>query len=212
MRIVSIILFLGLVMSGCDKKSDFFMFDCTVYDDKLDAPVSGAQVSIFVQRIEGGFNTNYQLVGEATTDAQGRFYIEIEKDVFYSYRIDISDADHFSASYEVNPDNVPFSHPYSATFSVEPKAWVATHFINQNFSSTATFAVLSDNDNCMECCSGNNTIVQGFPIDSVFVCPVYGDQQITVSGNYVDMNGGVNQILQTAFVQAFDTTTVTVVY
>ena len=206
------VFFLLLIISGCDKKTDFFMFDCIVYDEKVDAPVVGANVSISVQRIEGGFNTNYEQVGQATTDAEGRFYIEIEKDVFFSYRIDISDDNHFSVSYEVSPDDVPFSHAYTDTYLVEPKAWVATRLLNQNFSTTATFAVISDNTNCSECCTGNNTIVQGFPIDSVFVCPVYGEQQVAVSGNYVDMNGGVNQILETAFVQAFDTTTVTVVY
>lgn len=211
MRSVLSLLIIVLATS-CEKKPDDFVFDCTVFNNRNNTPVENATVKMFVQRIDGGFNTNYEQVGLTTTDASGQFIIEIEKDVFYSYRIDISHAGHFDKSFEINPDDVPFSTAYSETFEVFPKAWVATHLINQNFSSTATFAVQSDNEDCAECCSGGNTIVQGFPVDSVFVCPVIGEQQVTVSGSYVDMNGMVTQILETAFVQAFDTTTVTVIY
>lgn len=208
------VLFLILIVAaaGCDTRTDFFAFDCTVFNQRLNQPVSDATVRIYVQPADGGFNSNYELVGTANTDATGKFYLEIDKDVFLSYRIDISHTGHFSKSYFISPDDVPFSHAYSETFDVEPKAWVATHLINQNFSSTATFSVDADNGSCSECCSGDNTTVQGFSIDTVFVCPVVGEQEVTVSGNYVDMNGTVNQILETAYVQAFDTTTVTVVY
>ena len=79
-------------------------------------------------------------------------------------------------------------------------------------SQAATFSVDADTDECVECCSSGNTIIQGFPIDSVFVCQVYGEQQINVAGNYLDQNGAVHQIAETAFAASFDTTTVTVVY
>ncbi|MCB0756381.1 MAG: hypothetical protein H6601_08520 [Flavobacteriales bacterium] len=199
-------------MVGCKKKSDVFMFDCTVYDERVDAAVSGASVTMLVQRADGGFNPNFEIVGSATTDASGRFYIEVEKGVFYAYRVDVSHPTHFNESFSINPDDVPFSTAYSETFVIDPKAWIATHLINQNMSQTATFAVVANNGNCTECCSGGNTIVQGANVDSVFICPVYGEQQISVAGNYVDENGGVHQIAETAYVQAFDTTTVTVIY
>jgi hypothetical protein len=212
MRIAFLILFAGVILSGCQKKSDVFMFDCNVYDERVGIPVAGAEVVMKVQRADGGFNPNFEEVGTGETDNEGRFYIEVDKDVFYSYQVEISHEQHFTKAFSINPDNVPFSSAYSETFVVEPKAWVATHLINQNFSSSATFKVVADNDECSACCTSGNTTVSGFPVDSVFVCPVYGEQQITVSGSYTDMNGGVHQIAETAYVQAFDTTTVTVVY
>lgn len=201
-----------LAVAGCKKKTDVFMFDCTVYDERVDVPVAGASVIMSAQRVDGGFNPNFETVGTATTDASGRFYIEVDKEVFYAYRVDISHATHFTEAFSIDPDNVPFSTAYSETFVVAPKAWVATHLVNQNMSQTATFAVVADNGNCTECCTGGSTIVQGSSVDSVFVCPVYGEQQISIAGNYVDENGGVHQIAETAYVQAFDTTTVTVTY
>ncbi len=211
MRYIGLILML-VALAGCDKKTDVFMFDCVVFDDRVNAAVADAAVVMKVQRADGGFNPNFETVGSATTDANGRFYIEVDKEVFYSFRVDVTHSNHFAESFSINPDDVPFSTAYSTTFSVDPKAWIAIHLINQNMSQSAMFSIDSDNDNCSECCTNSNTIVQGSMVDSVFVCPVYGEQQVGVNGNYTDENGGTFQIAETAYVQAFDTTTVTVIY
>ncbi|MFM1875952.1 MAG: hypothetical protein RL266_1689 [Bacteroidota bacterium] len=202
----------SLLLVSCQKKSDFFMFDCVVYDQTVNIPVAGASIVMKVQRASGGFNPNFETVGTATTDSEGRFYLEVEKDVFYSYRVEITHPNHFFEAFSINPDNVPFSTAYSSTFVVDPKAWIATHIINQNMSQTVTFNLVADNGNCSECCAEGSTIIQGTTVDTTFICPVYGQQQVSVAGNYVDDNGGVHQIAETAFVQAFDTTTITVIY
>lgn len=201
-----------LVFSGCKEKPDVFMFDCVVYDQKVDAAVSGANVIMKVQNAAGGFNSSFVTVGSATTDAFGRFYIEVDKAVYYSFKLEITHSKHFSGTFSVNPDNVPFSTAYSTTFSLEPKAWVSTHLINQNNSQTATFKVDAETESCADCCESSNAIVQGNSVDSVFTCQVYGAQQIEIKGNYVDENGGINQILESAFATAFDTIVVPIVY
>jgi hypothetical protein len=126
--------------------------------------------------------------------------------------VEVTDSKHFSGTFNINPDNVPFSTAYSATFPLEPKAWVSTHLINQNNSQTATFKVDAETGSCADCCESSNTIVQGNSVDSTFTCQVYGAQQIEIKGNYVDENGGINQILESAFAAAFDTTVVTIIY
>lgn len=203
---------LALLFSSCKDKPEVFMFDCVVYDDKIDAPVSGASIIMKVQNAEGGFNPSYVTVGSATTDAHGRFYIEVDKGVYYTFLVEVTHAKHFSGSFNINPDNVPFSTAYASTFYLEPKAWVSTHLINQNNSQTATFKIASETASCATCCQASSTIVQGNAIDSIFTCQVYGEQQIAITGNYVDEGGGIHQISETAFVAAFDTTVVTIVY
>jgi hypothetical protein len=126
-------LFLIIAFAGCTKKTDVFVFDCVVFDQKVNAPVVGANVTMSVQRAVGGFNPNFENVGAATTDGNGRFTIEIDKDVFYSFRIDVSDSQHFSGVFDINPDNVPFSTAYSATFNLEPKSWIKTHVLKPSF-------------------------------------------------------------------------------
>ncbi len=188
------------------------MFDCVVFDEKVNAPVAGASVVMKVQYAAGGFNPNYETVGSAVTDANGRFYIEVDKEVYYSFRVEVSHPQHFSGAFNVNPDDVPFSTAYSSTFNLEPKAWISTHVVNQNLSQTVTFAIDAETESCTQCCTGSSHILQGFSVDSTFVCLVYGEQDIQVNGTYVDENGGVHQIAQTAFAEAFDTTTVIINY
>lgn len=211
MRIL-LILVLLLSVAGCKKKSDVFMFDCVVYDEKVDAPVQGASVIMKVQYAAGGFNPNFEVVSSSITDASGRFYIEVDKNVYYSFRVEISDSEHFMGTFDINPDNVPFSTAYASTFVLEPKAWVSTKLINQNNSQTATYRVEAETAGCSDCCSSTNNIIQGTAVDTTFTCQVYGEQQIEVNGNYVNENGGVIQIAKTAFASAFDTTVVSIIY
>lgn len=212
MRTIAILSLVILVLTGCDKKSDVFMFDCVVYDEKVDAPVSGASVIMKIQNAAGGFNPSYVTVGSATTDANGRFYIEVDKGIYYSFRVEVSHSKHFDRAFDINPDNVPFSTAYASTFALEPKAWVSTHLINQNSSQTANFKVVSETAACADCCQSTSTIVQGSLVDSTFTCQVFGEQQIEVTGTFVDESGGTNQIAETAYAVAFDTTIVTIIY
>ncbi|MCF8465635.1 MAG: pollen Ole e 1 allergen/extensin family protein [Flavobacteriales bacterium] len=212
MRLLTSLTVALLAFAGCEKKSDVFMFDCVVFDEKVDAPVAGASVVMKVQNAAGGFNPVYVTVGTGTTDANGRFYIEVEKNVYYSFRVEVSHSKHFDESFDINPDDVPFSTAYSTTFELEPKAWISTHLINQNSSQTATFKVVAASNGCADCCQSTNTIVQGSVVDSVFTCQVYGEQQIAVNGNYADVNGATHQIAESAFATAFDTTVVTIIY
>jgi hypothetical protein len=212
MRLIPILIFVIVAFTSCDKKTDVFMFDCIVFDEKVNAPVSGASVVMKVQNAAGGFNPVYVTVGTAITDANGRFYLEVGKKVYYSFRVEVTDSKHFSGTFDINPNDVPFSTAYSSTFLLEPKAWVSTHLINQNSSQTATFKVVAETNDCADCCQSTNTIVQGSAVDSVFTCQVFGEQQIQVNGNYADQNGGTHQIAETAFATAFDTTVVTIIY
>ena len=204
--------FCFLTVSGCTKKTDVFVFDCVVFDQKVNAAVNGANVTMSVQRASGGFNPNYEAIGTAVTDANGRFYIEIDKEVYYSFRVEVNHSQHFSGTFDINPDNVPFSTAYSTTFDLEPRAWLKTHVLNQSGSQTVIFSVDAETDECTDCCTDDNHIIQGFPVDSVLKCQVFGEQQVSVTGTYVDNGGAVIQVNETAFVQAFDTTTIEIIY
>lgn len=211
MKHLAVVITILMLVSGCEKPENF-MFDCRVYNQRNQLAVANANVVMKAQRVDGGFNPTFETIGSATTDANGGFYIEVDKEVFYSIAVEVTHPNHFSGTFSIDPDDVPFSSAYEQTFVVEPRAWVATRLVNQNFSNSVTFSVESDNPGCTECCDDNNTILQGFGIDTVFVCPVYGEQEVTIAGNYADGNGGTIQINESAFLQAFDTTTITVIY
>jgi len=212
MRFVAF-LFLVVVFSGCTKpKTDHFMFDCVVFNEKINAVVEGVSVVMKVQSVSGGFNPNWETVGTAVTDGNGKFYIEVEKEVFYAYKVELSHSNHFYKEYEISPDDVPISHAYEATFNIEPKAWVSVRVQNQDISQTVTVAIDGNSENCSECCNGNSTIIQGWPVDSTLTCLMYGNEEAEVSGTFLDINGGVHVISETEVAVPFDTTIINVIY
>lgn len=209
---VGFLLIMVLALAGCEKKQDVFAFDCVVFDEKVNANVAGASVTMMVQEAAGGFNPNYVTVGTTTTDANGRFYIEVEKGVYYSYRVQVSHSNHFTGTFDISPDDVPFSKAYTATLPVEPKAWVSVHLKNENASQTVSYKVVAETDACTECCPSNTTYYQGSMVDTTITCLVYGNQNVSITGSYVDIDGGIHQVAETTFAQAFDTTTVIIIY
>jgi len=211
MRLAAIIM-MSVALSGCKKRTDVFMFDCVIHDQRIDAAVADADVTMLVQRAAGGFNPNYQTVGSTTTDANGRFYVEVDKDVFYSYRLEVTHGQYFNGTFDIDPDDVPISTAYAATFNLEPKAWVSVHLLNQFISQTVSFSINADSDNCSDCCDWATAFISGWPVDSTITCQLYGGQNVEVTGNYVDINGGVHLVSEQVFALAFDTTVVEVVY
>ncbi len=211
MRAKTFLIFTILVF-GCKKKTDVFMFDCVVYDQKIDGPVVDATVIMKVQRAAGGFNPNYETVGSATTDASGRFYIDVDKEVFYSYRLEITHSLHFSETIDISPDNVPISTAYASTFYLEPKAWISVHLQNDNISQAVTVRIDGESNGCPDCCDGSNTFISVWPVDSILTCRLYGGQNVEITGTYVDMNGGVHAIAESEYAVPFDTTAISVIY
>jgi hypothetical protein len=205
------ILPLLLLASACTKKTDVFVFDCTVYDDKLAAPVANATVVMKVQRIDNGFNPNFETIGTATTDAQGRFVIEVDKEVFYSIKLDVSHPEHFSTRFDIDPDDVPFSTAYQEKLVLEPKCWLATHLVNQNQALSVTIANNGETADCVDCCPESSTIAFP-PSDTTVYCMLYAGQQVLITGNYTDSNGAPHPIVQTVTTDPLDTTVVTVLF
>lgn len=188
------------------------MFDCVVFDQKVNAPVEGAMVLVSVQRASGGFNPNWEEIASTTTNASGQFSIDIEKEVFYAYRFEISHPQHFYTEFEVSPDDVPISSAYERTFAVEPRSWVSLHLMNDEVSQAITMSTNGNSDDCTECCNGTNHFIPGWPIDTVLTCLMYGGEDATISGNYADMNGGVHIIAQNVTTVPFDTVEVEIIY
>ncbi len=211
MRVVGILI-IAILFFGCDKRTDVFMFDCVVYDQKVGGPVVDATVIMKVQRAAGGFNPNYETVGSTTTGTNGRFYLEVDKEVFYSYRLEISHDQHFNEIFDISPDDVPISTAYASTFSLEPKSWVSVHLQNDNISQSIAVKTIGESNGCPDCCDGSYRYISGWPVDSVLTCQLYGGQNVEITAVYIDINGDEHGIAETAYVIPFDTTLVPIIY
>lgn len=175
---------------SCSKVTDTFVFDCTVVSASDGQPVADAIAVISGRSVSGGsFNPNFQTLGTATTDAQGRFRIEVDKAVYSAFRIALSHPTHFTRAVTINPDDVPISEPYANTFSLEQHAWVFVHVLNQNASLAIDVTIDAPSDGCTACCEQLLISKQGEVFDTTVACSAYGARTVMLSGSFINNAG-----------------------
>jgi hypothetical protein len=105
-------IFIVPLLAGCSTSTEFFVFDCVIQNALNNAPLEGAAIVLQGQRVTGGsFNPNFQTLGTATTDANGHFVLEVDKELFNAYRLNISLPQYFNTSVAISPDDVPLVRP-----------------------------------------------------------------------------------------------------
>lgn len=202
---------LAFIIVGCEDEQDSFVFDCVVYNDALDMPVAGASVNMSVQR-PPNLNAGFDPVSVTTTDANGRFRIEVPKEIYYAFRLNISHPLHFSDEFLINPDNVPFTTPFASTFVLNPKGWLRLQVQNQQGSQRISLYTDPEGEPCESCCSDSPTVLEGADVDTTVFCAVQTPGTVVVNGNAIGNGGNIFQVNATATVSAFDTVDVPVIY
>lgn len=201
-----LVAFLLTALAGCSTSTDVFTFDCAVKSTQDDGPLAGVAVVLKGQRISGGsFNPNYQTLGTATTDGDGRFVITVDKDVFNAYSLQLAHPQHFATAFAISPDDVPYTTPYSNTFALRPKSWVTTRVVNTQASQRIDLTVNGPSDGCDACCDAVRLVHDGEVFDTTFTCQMYGAELLSLTGNYRNMDGATVIISEQHATVAFDT-------
>jgi len=199
--------------ASCSEPSDVFVFEGEVLSTDEGAPLADVSVKLSGQRISGGaFNPNFQTLGTDVTEAQGRFRIEVGKEVFNAFRMTFTHHAHFEGVFAISPDDVPFSQPHFRTYTLEPKAWVRTTVRNINASQRIDLTVNAPSDGCAGCCTQLRIIREGEVFDTTFTCLAYGAQPISHTGNFRNSNGGTVIISQQQQTIAHDTVHIEITY
>lgn len=187
-------------VTSCSEPTEVFTFDCTVVDAVSQQPLPDVAVTLEGKRVSGGtFNSNFETLGTAVSDAQGRFVIEVDKDVFSTFRIRLSRGGLFGTSASINPDDVPISGAYSNTFSMQPVANVTLRVRNLSGAWDIDFSLSGSDDGCTECCSNLDLAHQGQTLDTTLACRMYGESTLTLVGNVLDSDS-LNQLLYEQYV------------
>ena len=198
---------------GCTPSTDVFVFDCVIQNALNNAPLEGVAIVLQGQRVTGGsFNPNFQTLGTATTDANGQFVLEVDKDLFNAYRLNISLPQYFNTSVAISPDDVPLSTAYTNTFSLEPEAWVSTRIRNTSESQHLDVTINGSSDNSEESCNALHVIHEGTVFDTTLVCRMYGNRLVTTTGNYGNSDGQTIIISNQYTSVAFDTLHINLTY
>ncbi len=201
-----------LTCAGCDEPSETFVFACEVTSAQ-GQPLEAVEVVLSGQRISGSsFNPNYQTLGTALTDGQGRFTIEVDKAVFTAFRLSAVHPSHFPGTFPISPDDVPISGAFERTFALQPKAWVRTRLHNTNASQRIDVTVDAPSDGCGYCCAQLRIIREGEVFDTTFTCLAFGGSTVVHSGNYRNIDGATVIIAQERTTLAYDTVSVEITY
>lgn len=198
---------------SCSEPSSTFEFEGVVVAGQGGMPLSGVMVQLSGQRLTGSsLNPNFQPLGSAVTDAQGRFQLSVDKAVFQAFRLSCSHPSHFTGTFSINPDDVPFDSPYADTYPLQPLAWVRTRILNVNASQRIDVTVHAPSSGCADCCQQLRIIREGEVYDTTFTCRAYGGVAVTHSGNYRNSDGATVIIGQQLTTVAYDTVTVQIGY
>ena len=146
----------------CKKNKDTIHIRGSVYDPNLKVNVSGARVILQSSAVQAGiYNSSYQDIGTANSDASGRFSFDIAVVRVLGYKIIINKNNYFYSETDINATAWSGGNTYYPVYDIYPQAYVKMHIQNVKPYDTQDiiyYSVTSINNqqvsnNCSGCCS-----------------------------------------------------------
>ena len=127
-------------------------------------------------------------IATTTTDANGKFTFQFEKEKSAGYQIYISKTNYFDNIINIPDADVVAGTPYTPIYDFFKIAYLKLHVKNvspYNTSDQIVYSYTSGYLNCYECCSDVYFVGNGMNYDSTYTCKTYGDQKIIVTWHVV---------------------------
>jgi hypothetical protein len=212
--IVGILVVTGFGIS-CKKEKEKININGTVYDPNLKTFLANAHITISASMISSGFyNSNYTDIASTTTDANGAFNFEFDKQKSAGYRVFISKDNYFDNTIDINDADVVPGTPYTAAYNLYPVAYIKLHVKNStpyDTSDAIRYSYTSGYLTCYECCSNILTKGYGKNYDVTTKCKTYGSQNVMINWSVYKAGYDV-AYSDTIFCIPFDTTTYQILY
>lgn len=196
------LLLLPVILSSCKKEELSFMIEGTVNDGTFNTTLSGAKVTIYTFPLGGTIGSKVKTL---TTDSQGNFSYDLEREKYEKIEIVVEKNNYFN-----HTDAIPFSdlsteNTNSYTYSLNAKAWTKFVIYNQQPSQSDEFKILKDSgkEGCAECCSNGYYYYYG-AVDTTTYCPNDGNNYMKF---YFWVNGNETNGVDSVYNTPFDTTT-----
>lgn len=215
-KVLSLILCFTSVLISCRKQKNIeYTLKGTVEDPNGNSPVSGAQVKLLVNKINGGsFNSAFETVATTTTDASGNYSFTFNRENATAYKITYTRQYHFGSELEINPDNLSEDTDNIYDFDMPSMAWLRIHITNTtpfDANDEIDFQITDGAYNCGACCGTSIHTFTGMNVDTTIYCLNDGNHNVTGTGFYTK-NGAGSTTSQTVYAQAYDTTDIVINY
>lgn len=203
MRKVLFPLFIIFILASCKKDELSFMIEGNVNDGTFGAELSNATVSIFIFPVGATLGTKATTL---TTDSQGAFSYDLEREKYEKIEIVVNKNNYFSYT-----DVVPFSELTTDgknifTYELKAKSWTKFVIYNQQPAlQNDELKILKDSgkEGCSECCSNGYYYYYG-AADTTVYCPNDANNYMKF---YYWVNGNETNGVDSVYNTPFDTTT-----
>jgi hypothetical protein len=171
-------------LNGCKKKNLTYTINGVITDLTFNTPLANATVSISTTSIS---NPAEEVKATLTTDANGYFEYELNRDKIQNVRISVNKQDYFTDETLTTLDQLSLDDPNVFNYSIYAKSWVRLRFVGDGTKDVKYYKLIGKN-NCDECCAtGEMHMVNA--TDSSVYCINNGN---TVYQIYYDVLGTSN--------------------
>ncbi len=209
------ILIVSLIVIACNKDSNNIILSGYVYSPLEKQYIANAKVELKGQLYDNNtWNSNYNTITYATTDATGKYYIEHEKVRTGGLKVVASKSGYIETEKEIDPDKLVPGEEYKTNMNIYPVAYLMIKIINEfpaNDNDQITVTLDLGTSECQTCLQSSNTVYEGADINTMIFGKVYGNQTYTVKWT-TNINGEISQHSQDVYCPQSDTGKLTITY
>lgn len=201
-KLLSIVFLLALVLSACKRDELSFMLEGTVNDATNNTTLSGATVEVFTFPLGGTIGTKVKTL---TTDGQGKFAYDLEREKYEKIEIHVRKNNYFEVIDEIPFSNLTTDGTNTYEYNLSAMSWTRFVIFNQQPVASDELKILKDSgkENCEECCANGYYYYYG-EVDTVVYCPNDGNRYMKF---YYWVNGNQSNGVDSVYNEPFDTTT-----
>lgn len=181
--LILMIILLNLSYFSSCKKKNYNHFSGTIYNLSSNHGVEGAKVILEASKIvSGSLNNTFHKIAETQTDAEGKYLIEIEQELYIKFRIRVEKDGYHSYFNEFEPSEQIAE--YNNDYPLAQVSFLKIKLKNNPPSYSDDLLkvkVEGINKLCTECCDENFVLFEGKDIDTEFFCNTVGGDTVRVN-------------------------------
>ncbi|HOR59731.1 MAG TPA: hypothetical protein PK124_00615 [Bacteroidales bacterium] len=177
------IILLNLSYFSSCKKKNYNHFSGTIYNLSSNHGVEGAKVILEASKIvSGSLNNTFHKIAETQTDAEGKYLIEIEQELYIKFRIKVEKDGYHSYYDEFEPSEQIAE--YNNDYPLAQVSFLKIKLKNNPPSYSDDLVKIKTegiNALCLACCDENFILFEGKDVDTEYFCNTVGGDTVRVS-------------------------------
>jgi hypothetical protein len=214
-RLVNLILIV-LIAVACKKTINLNRnWEGYVFDKNTGNSVAGAIVKIKASIVSSGvFNSSLQPIATVTTDNNGFYSFEYERNNFAEIVAEVNKPNYFVYTQELEINEIADNKNVQQNFTVTPRAWIRVQIehqgngvdqINLNYRNLTVYR------DCLNCCKNDNLNFSNENVNHSSICTSEGNLFHRYR-TLTTVNGQKTELIDSVYLTAGDTTLIDIVY